>query len=195
MNDLSGTVRLDTDVLKQVHGFAKAVSLTSRTTADGTPRIELIEGVEYRQARPVSHAHGHLTEVFRKDWGIGNFPVVQVNLTTTFPGRVRAWGIHRETTDRLFAASGAFYIVCYDGRPNSPTFGRVNEFALGGRNQGLVIIPPGVWHGWKNVGDDEGAIISMPSRLYDHAAPDRWELPWDSDAARENIPYRWPITG
>jgi hypothetical protein len=43
--------------------------------------------------------------------------------------------------------------------------------------------------GWKNVGDDE-ASISMPSELYDHDGPDRWELVWDSDAARTIIPYR-----
>jgi dTDP-4-dehydrorhamnose 3,5-epimerase len=65
---------------------------------------------------------------------------------------------------------------------------------LGERNQGLVVIPPGVFHGWKNVGHCEATIVSMPSRLYDHNGPDRWELPWDSDSARTTIPYRWPDT-
>ena len=85
--------------------------------------------------------------------------------------------------------------MCYDGRRDSPTFGTINEFTLGQRNQGLVVIPPGIWHGWKNVGNDEGAIISMPSQLYDHNGPDRWSLPWDSPAALEKIPYRWSETG
>ncbi|MBX9776926.1 MAG: dTDP-4-dehydrorhamnose 3,5-epimerase family protein [Xanthobacteraceae bacterium] len=178
-------------LLERVEGFADAAALQSRTTADGKLRLQPIDGVKYRLARPVSHHHGHLTEVFRTDWGLTELPLVQVNLTTTFPGRIRAWGIHRQTVDRLFAASGAFCIVCYDGRQNSPTFGCVNEFVLGERNQGLVVIPPGVYHGWKNIGYDEGAIVSMPSRLYDHNGPDRWELPWDSDAARAAIPYRW----
>jgi hypothetical protein len=31
----------------------------------------------------------------------------------------------------------------------------------------------------------------MPSQLYDHNGPDRWELPWDSEDARKIIPYRW----
>jgi dTDP-4-dehydrorhamnose 3,5-epimerase len=180
------------ELLKTVDGFAAAAALQSRTTADGKLRLQPIDGVKYRLARPVSHYHGHLTEVFRTDWGVTDMPVAQVNLTTTFPGRIRAWGIHRNTIDRLFAASGSVCIVCYDGRHDSPTFGCVNEFILGERNQGLVVIPPGVYHGWKNVGDDEVAIISMPSQLYDHSGPDRWELPWDSDAARTTIPYRWP---
>lgn len=63
---------------------------------------------------------------------------------------------------------------------------------LGERNQGLVVIPPGVYHGWKNIGLDEATIVSMPSQLYDHTGPDRWELPWDSATARKIIPYQWP---
>jgi dTDP-4-dehydrorhamnose 3,5-epimerase len=94
--------------------------------------------------------------------------------------------------DRLFAATGSFCIVCYDGRRGSPTLGRINEFIVGERNQGLVVIPPGVYHGWKNIGAEEAGIVSMPSQLYDYDAPDRWELPWDSEAAQKLIPYRWP---
>jgi len=54
---------------------------------------------------------------------------------------------------------------------NSPrTFGCVNELMLGERNQGLIVIPPGVYHGWKNIGADEATIVSMPSELYNDAA-------------------------
>src|SRR6185437_385465 len=139
-----------------------------------------------------SQYHGHLTEAFRVDWGLTDAPVVQVTLTLTFSCRVRAWGIHRFTIDHLFAATGSLLIVCYDGRRGSPTFGCINEFMLGERNQGLVVIPPGVYHGWQNIGDNEATIISMPSRLYDYDAPDRWELLWDSADAQATIPYKWP---
>jgi len=149
--------------LEDVEGFASALAKESHTTSEGALRIDPICGVRHRLARPVSHHHGHLTEAFRADWGVTEAAVVQVNLTTTFPGRIRAWGIHCFTVDRLFAATGSLCIVCYDGRRGSPTFGCINEFMLGGRNQGLVIIPPGVFHGWKNIGDDEATIVSMPS--------------------------------
>jgi dTDP-4-dehydrorhamnose 3,5-epimerase len=181
----------DTFDLEQVAGFDAASRLASLTDSSGAPRMDAIDGVTCRMTRPVSHHDGHLTEVLRTDWGLIGAPLVQVTLTTTFPGHTRGWGLHSATTDRLFAASGSLCIVCYDARHGSPTFGAVNEFLLGARNQGLVIIPPGVYHGWKNVGDDEAAIISMPSQLYHHDAPDRWELAWDSPEARELIPYQW----
>jgi dTDP-4-dehydrorhamnose 3,5-epimerase len=179
-------------VLEEVEGFSLASPRRSHTKADGALRIDPIEGVRYRLARPVSHHHGHLTEAFRADWGLTEDPIVQVTLTLTFPGRIRAWGLHRFTTDRLFAASGSLLIVCYDGRRGSPTFGHINEFMFGGRNPGLVVIPPGVYHGWQNIGDDEATIVSMPSRLYHYEAPDRWELMWDSPEAQATIPYKWP---
>jgi dTDP-4-dehydrorhamnose 3,5-epimerase len=178
--------------LDSVEGFTSASARTSLTNAQGVLRLDPIDGIRYRLARPVSHHHGHLTEAFRMDWGLTDVPVVQVNVTITFPGRIRAWGIHRFTVDRLFAATGSLCIVCYDGRRSSPTFGCANEFMLGERNQGLVVIPPGVYHGWKNIGDDEATIVSMPSQLYEYEKPDRWELPWDSAAARETIAYQWP---
>ena len=184
--------RLPPACLEDVEGFASASPRQSLMTAAGALRLDPIDGVKYRPARPVSHQHGHLTEVFRADFGLTEAAVVQVNLTTTFPGRIRAWGIHRLTVDRLFAAIGSLCIVCYDGRRGSPTFGCVNELMLGERNQGLIVIPPGVYHGWKNIGADEATIVSMPSELYNHDGPDRWELPWDSDAARKIIPYQWP---
>ena len=178
--------------LEQVTGFSSAVPVLSMTTADGEPLQRLIDGVRFRSARPISHRSGHLTEAFRLDWGLTEAPVVQVNLTITFPGKIRGWGIHRKTVDRLFAASGSFCIVCFDGRRESLTHGCINEFLVGERNQGLIVIPTGVYHGWKNIGLDEAAIISMPSQLYNHEGPDRWELPWDSDEARKLIPYQWP---
>jgi dTDP-4-dehydrorhamnose 3,5-epimerase len=158
--------------LDEVEGFTAALAKQSYTKADGTLRLEPIEGVQYRLARPVSHRHGHLTEAFRADWGITEAAVVQVNLTTTFPRRIRAWGIHRLTVDRLFAATGSLCVVCYDGRRGSSTHGCL-------------------YHGWQNVGEDEATIVSMPSQLYDHEGPDRWELPWDSAEAQAMIPYRW----
>jgi dTDP-4-dehydrorhamnose 3,5-epimerase len=178
--------------LEDVEGFSSASRRRSLTTSDGALRLDPISGIRYRLTRPVSHHHGHLTEAFRADWGLTEEPIVQVTLTVTFPGRIRAWGIHRYTVDRLFAATGSLCLVCYDGRRASPTLGCINELMLGGRNQGIVVIPPGIYHGWKNVGDDEATIVSMPSRLYEYESPDRWELPWDSEAAQQIIPYRWP---
>ena len=178
--------------LKNIVGFEFAIKKKSLTNANGIPLISPIEGLTFRPIGPISHDKGYLTEIYRNDWGITDLPLVQINSSTTYPGQIRAWGIHQDITDRLFALTGSLCVVVYDGRKSSKTFGCVNEFFIGGKSQGLVLIPPGLWHGWKNIGADEATIISMPSNLYDYDDPDRWELPWDSEWAQVVIPYKWP---
>ncbi len=59
--------------LEEVEGFTSASPRQSLMTAAGALRLDPIDGVRYRPARPVSHHHGHLTEVFRADWGSRKF--------------------------------------------------------------------------------------------------------------------------
>jgi dTDP-4-dehydrorhamnose 3,5-epimerase len=154
-------------------------------------RASLIHDVQFRQTRPVPHEDGHVTEVARVSWSITHEPIVQVHTTTTFAGRVRAWGLHQESTDRLFVVTGLVKVVVFDGRNHSPTFGRISEFTVSEKNPGLLLIPPNLYHGWKNIGPSEAVIINMPSRMYDYESPDALDLPWDSEAAQRLIPYRW----
>jgi dTDP-4-dehydrorhamnose 3,5-epimerase len=175
----------------QILGSEHAVKRRSHITANGRLAVDLIDGLRYRRIQPVSHNDGHVTEIIQSTWDIAELPIVQVHLTTTFPGRVRGWGLHHHTVDRLFVASGSVRLVCYDGRKGSPTYGRVNEFFFSDRNPGLLMVPLNVYHGWKNIGNTESLIISMPSQIYNHEDPDGDDLPWDSPAAREMIPYTW----
>jgi dTDP-4-dehydrorhamnose 3,5-epimerase len=150
-----------------------------------------VAGVEFGPTRPVPHEDGHVTEVARASWEMLKSPLVQVHITTTFAGRVRAWGLHPLGTDRLFVVSGLVKLVVYDGRNGSPTFGRWNEFVVSEKNPGLLVVPPNLYHGWKNIGTTEAIIINMPDRMYDYDCPDALDLPWDSQAAREIISYTW----
>ena len=177
--------------LHSVVGSDALIPKRSAVTARGELYLEPIEGVHFRAARPVVHDDGVVVEVARTTWEIVDQPIVQVHTTTTLPGRVRGWGLHLHGTDRLFVAYGLVSIVIYDGRRDSVTFGRVNEFRLSERNPGLVIVAPGLYHGWKNIGTDEAIIINMPTRLYQHDGPDALDLPYGSDRAREIVPFQW----
>src|SRR6185503_14481406 len=93
---------------------------------------------------------------------------------------VRAWGLHQHSTDRLFVVSGLVRFAVFDGRVGSPTFGHVNTLLASPLSPGLLIVPPTLYHGWKNIGDGESSIINMPTSLYDYEKPDALDLPWDS---------------
>jgi dTDP-4-dehydrorhamnose 3,5-epimerase len=175
----------------EVLGGAELVAKRSAVNARGELKRVPIEGVLFRPARPVPHEDGHVTEVARASWEILGKPVMQVHITTTFAGRIRAWGLHQISTDRLFVVSGLVKIVVFDARDGSPTYGRLNEFTVSEKNPGLLIIPPNLYHGWKNIGTSEAVIINMPDRMYDYEAPDALDLPWDCEAARRIIPFQW----
>jgi dTDP-4-dehydrorhamnose 3,5-epimerase len=174
-----------------VVGGDELVAKHSAVNEQGKLRALPIAGVIFRPVRPVPHEDGHVTEVARASWSELADPFVQVHVTTTFPGRVRAWGLHQASTDRLFVASGLVKIVVFDGRHESSTFGYLNEFTLSERNPGLLIIPPNLYHGWKNIGTWEAIIINMPTAMYAYEAPDALDLPWDSEAAGRIVPYQW----
>jgi dTDP-4-dehydrorhamnose 3,5-epimerase len=178
-------------VIPNVVGAEELLGKKSAVDQAGNLRNQPIEGVIFRPTRPVPHEDGHVTEVARASWEILRAPVDQVHITTTFPGRVRAWGLHQLGTDRLFVVSGLVKIVVFDGRNTSPTFGALNEFVVSEKNPGLLVIPPHLYHGWKNIGNSEAIIINMPDRMYDYEQPDALDLPWESEAAARIVPYRW----
>ena len=53
------------------------------------------------------------------------------------------------------------------------------------------MIPPDVYHGWKNIGTSEAIVVNMPTRPYTYDEPDALDLPWDTETAKALIPYRW----
>jgi dTDP-4-dehydrorhamnose 3,5-epimerase len=177
--------------IPNVLGGAELLDKQSTVTAQGDLRLTPIDGVVFRPTRPVPHEDGHVTEVARASWEILATPIVQVHITTTLPARIRAWGLHQISMDRLFVVSGLVTIVVFDGRNGSPTQGRVNSFTVSERNPGLLLIPPNLYHGWKNIGTSEAVIINMPDRMYNYEQADALDLPWDSEAARRIVPYHW----
>ena len=152
---------------------------------------KLINGVIFRACRPVCHEDGFLTEVIRSSWPEFNADVVQTHITTTLPSRIRAWGLHEYSADRLFVVKGIVSIIVFDCRPSSTTYGLVNEFKVSEKSPGLLFIPPNLFHGWKVIGNDEAYIINMPTIAYKYENPDSLDLPYESEKAKELIPWRW----
>jgi dTDP-4-dehydrorhamnose 3,5-epimerase len=167
------------------------VPKSSAVDAAGALTQRRIEGVRFRPTRPVAHEDGVVTEVARTAWEEIDAPIVHVHVTTTLPGRTRAWGLHRTSTDRLFVVSGLVSIVVFDGRADSPTSGVTNEFRVSERIPGILVIPPDLYHGWHNLGTDEAYLLNMPTMSYDHDRPDALDLPYESPQAFEIVPFRW----
>jgi len=148
----------------------------------------MIEGVFTKKLIAHPDERGRLWEILRADDEIFQ-KFGQVYVTTAFPGVVKGWHAHRLQTDFFTVVFGTAKFVLYDMRDGSPTHGEIAEFFIGRENLQLITIPPGVYHGFKNVGQEELLALNCPTVPYNAADPDEIRLPADTD----QIPYDWAI--
>jgi dTDP-4-dehydrorhamnose 3,5-epimerase len=94
-------------------------------------------------------------------------------------GTTRAFHKHKELWDWFFISHGSAKFVLRDDRPESETYGEINEFVIGQRNPSLLIVPPGVYHGWMSLEDDT-QLVSTASEVYNRENPDEIRRPPDS---------------
>ena len=147
-----------------------------------------IDGVWVKDLVVIPDERGRLLEILRADDdGFEKFG--QVYVSTTYPGVVKAWHLHKVQDDNFCCVRGMVKLVLYDAREGSPTKGTVTEYFIGEHNPKLVRVPAGVYHGWKCVSEDESIVVNVPTEPYNHGAPDEYRAPWDTP----DIPYSWDI--
>jgi len=146
----------------------------------------MIHGVEIKELRVIPDERGRLMEVLRCDDSIFS-KFGQVYITTAHPGVVKGWHYHKKQEDHMAVIHGMMKIVLFDGRKESPTFGKVNEFFLGIHSPYLIKIPPMVLHGFKCISKDEAIVVNIPSEPYNRESPDEFRV----DPHDNKIPYDW----
>jgi dTDP-4-dehydrorhamnose 3,5-epimerase len=150
------------------------------------PTSEPIHGVIIHPLKVIPDERGRLMEIVRADdpffSGCG-----QVYLTTVYPGVVKAWHYHRRQTDCFTCVKGMVKVALYDDREGSPTRGIVNEIYMGEHNSCLVVVPPGVYHGWKCISESEAYLVNVPSEPYNRSDPDEYR----AEPHEGGIPYDW----
>lgn len=131
----------------------------------------MIQGVKIKQLKIFSDDRGFITEALRE--GEDTFiEVKQTTYTETYPGVIKAFHWHKKQTDVWFVASGMAQVVLYDLREDSPTVKETNVFYLGEQNKALLLIPPGVAHGYRVLGTEPVNLFYHTDRAYDPASPD-----------------------
>lgn len=140
---------------------------------ESLPVATAIDGVFVQELRWYSDQRGSLSVLLRSDQQeLNGSEIGQIYVTTVRPGVVKAWHRHKEQTDRMVGLRGQTLLVLMDGREDSPSYGAVVEQVLGDRHHTLVMIPPGVWHGLKCLGEEESMVLNAPSRPYSLEDPD-----------------------
>jgi len=168
----------------KLHSSLKmAIKEEQTTNNDSTSIISNIQDVII--LKPTIHVdnRGRLFEICSGTNGHNSFwekPIVYCYMFSVRPNQVKGWGIHEFKDDRYTLISGEVLIVLYDVRPESKTFEKTQKVYLGGQGNQSLKIPTGVWHCLINIGETEAVLINHPTTVYNHNAPDKLLLPWNT---------------
>jgi dTDP-4-dehydrorhamnose 3,5-epimerase len=94
-------------------------------------------------------------------------------------GTIRAFHKHEELWDWFFISHGSAKFVLVDDREDSPTKGEMMTAVVGERRPALLVVPPGVYHGWMSLEDDT-QMVSTASHVYNREKPDEVRIPPDA---------------
>jgi len=123
----------------------------------------MMDGVKIKQLRVIPDERGHLMEMLRSDDDLYE-KFGQAYLTTTYPGVVKAWHMHKKQDDNVVCVKGMIKLALFDDREGSSSRGEVMEIFLGEHRPALVQIPREVYHGWKCVSENEAADRALRLR-------------------------------
>ncbi|HEY3099352.1 MAG TPA: dTDP-4-dehydrorhamnose 3,5-epimerase family protein [Methylomirabilota bacterium] len=145
-----------------------------------------IEGVRLIELARHADDGGAMTELARltdgRAAGLGDFTVRQVNYSEMAPGVIKAFHLHTRQTDVWFVPpSDRMLVLLLDVRTGSRTEGARQRLMLGNGASRLLVIPPGVAHGVRNLGESAGRIIYFTDLHFspEPATCDEGRLPWD----------------
>jgi dTDP-4-dehydrorhamnose 3,5-epimerase len=177
--------------------LASGAEIAIPTTEPGIGRIilsptsaDLIAGVEIKPFALWPDDRGYFLEIARLGQGlVSEFPseTTQVSAALNYPGIIKAFHYHKFQTDYWVAAAGLLQVALVDLRRDSHTFGTKNTLYVGSLRPWQLLIPPGVAHGYKVIGEQPSVLIYITNRTYD--PKDEGRIPYNDTA----IAYDWEL--
>jgi dTDP-4-dehydrorhamnose 3,5-epimerase len=177
--------------------LASGVEISVPTCAPGIGHVilsptssDLIDGVEIKPFPLWPDDRGYFLEIARLGQGlVADFPhaSTQISAAFNYPGIIKAFHFHKFQTDFWVPAAGLLQVVLVDLRRNSPTYGAKNTLYVGSLRPWQILIPPGVAHGYKVIGEQPSMLVYVTNRTYD--PKDEGRIPYNDTA----ISYDWEL--
>ena len=157
----AAAVEIELDILALEKGIGKLIS-----SVESPDRIA---GVQIAPVALWPDDRGYFLEVARLGMGVTSaFPreSTQVSAALSYPGTIKAFHFHKHQTDCWVPVQGMLQVALVDLRKDSPTHGLRNTLYVGALRPWQLIIPPGVAHGYKVIGQDPALLVYLTDRFY-----------------------------
>jgi len=146
----------------------------------------MIDGVKIRQLKIFTDDRGFLTEILKEGEEVFK-EIKQATYTESYPGVIKAFHWHKKQWDIWFIAGGMAQVVLHDLRKDSPTYKKTDVFYLGDDNRQVLLIPPGVAHGYRVLGKKRARLMYFVTEKYNPETPDEERIPFDD----KEINFDW----
>jgi dTDP-4-dehydrorhamnose 3,5-epimerase len=88
--------------------------------------------------------------------------------------------LHEKQDDLWYVVGGNIQIVLYDARKESKTYRQTQVICAGDLYEPqLVLIPVGVAHGYRVLGEKHATLLYFTTKSYDAKDPDEKRIPFD----------------
>ena len=143
----------------------------------------MIEGLQVVPLRRVPDERGTVFHMLRtSDPHFRQFG--EIYFSSVYQGAIKGWHRHKDMTLNYACVWGRVKLVIFDDREGSPSRGEIQEVFLGPDDYSLVVIPPGLWNGFKGM-DEVSVLANCCTHEHDPSRSER--LSPYSDA----IAYDW----
>jgi dTDP-4-dehydrorhamnose 3,5-epimerase len=136
---------------------------------------ERIDGVVVVEPDVHSDPRGRFVETYRREWFANGAEMVQANRSEKLAGSLAGLHYHRFQTDYFYALRGRARFGLCDLRRGSSTEGATLVIELTGDEDGGLLVPPGVAHGFLAVTDV--LVTYLVDHYYD--SEDELGVAWD----------------
>lgn len=121
-----------------------------------------MDGFEIKELVLHKDQRGWLGEIIRADET--KLKPLMTYISLTKPSLVRGPHEHREQTD-FFCFIGRFRLYLWDNRKTSSTYKDHKTVDISDIPT-IAVVPPGIVHAYKNIGNNNGFVLNLPDRLY-----------------------------
>jgi dTDP-4-dehydrorhamnose 3,5-epimerase len=146
----------------------------------------MIEGVIYKKLLKHPDDRGSFMEILRDDDGLLQ-RFGQASYSMSYPNVIKAFHYHKKQDDIWFFPKGNAQVVLHDMREDSPTYKETQVFYMGEENQSILLIPVGVAHGYRVLGQEPAIIIYFTTESYQASDPDEFRIAYDDP----EIGFNW----
>lgn len=124
-----------------------------------------IQGVNISQRRKIFDDRGGIFHMLRS-----NDPEFQkfgeIYFSKIHAGAIKAWHHHSVMTLNYLIVVGSIQLGLWDGRKDSTTYGKSQTIYMDEQSSTLVTVPPGVWNGFKGLGNTSSIIANCATHVH-----------------------------